>query len=554
MYEREIKHEGLHKYRLIRGTDPNVVDQKAQAQLNQWREMWNKKVAKELEQKEKKKQAEKIEEKKTLAVQQTEEAQELLQNIENTLLYTLPRHDAINWEGLKDHSTYSVLPPEPPVPTPVPKKPMKTDHKYEPILNIFEQWLRSLREKKAEEMKAKFHRDIVAWEKEKEEIEKENKEAELTYKKKLNQWQEGKKIFEDHRDEINTAVVNQKENYMNKRPAAIVDYCDMVLANSHYPDAFPQEFDVEYNPESQVLIVDYSLPSPEEMPTLKEVKYIQSRDEFKPMHISAAAEKKLYEQLLYKITLRSLHELYEADVVNALEAIIFNGWVRSIDKATGQEVNASILSVQASKEEFLAINLAQVDPKMCFKNLKGIGSSQLHSLAPVAPIMKIDRNDPRFVSSYDVADGIEEHENIASMDWQDFENLIREIFEKEFNQSGGEVNITQASRDGGVDAVAFDPDPIRGGKMVIQAKRYTNVVGVSAVRDLYGTVLNEGAIKGILVSTADYGPDAYNFAKDKPLTLLNGSNLLHMLEKHGHKAKIDLIEAKKEMKEKEKRG
>ena len=102
-----------------------------------------------------------------------------------------------------------------------------------------------------------------------------------------------------------------------------------------------------------------------------------------------------------------------------------------------------------------------------------------------------------------------------------------------------------ASRDGGVDAVAFDPDPIRGGKIVIQAKRYTNVVGVSAVRDLYGTVMNEGATKGILVTTSNYGNDAYEFAKGKPLTLMNGANLLFLLEKHGHKAKIDLKEAKK---------
>jgi len=34
------------------------------------------------------------------------------------------------------------------------------------------------------------------------------------------------------------------------------------------------------------------------------------------------------------------------------------------------------------------------------------------------------------------------------------------------------VKVTQASRDRGVDAIAFDPDPIRGGKFVIQAKRY----------------------------------------------------------------------------------
>jgi restriction system protein len=131
------------------------------------------------------------------------------------------------------------------------------------------------------------------------------------------------------------------------------------------------------------------------------------------------------------------------------------------------------------------------------------------------------------------------------MEWEEFEQLIREVFAKEFSVNGGEVKVTQASRDGGVDAIAFDPDPIRGGKIVIQAKRYTNTVGVSAVRDLYGTVLNEGANKGILVTTADYGPDAYQFAADKPLALLNGANLLHLLEKHGHAVRIDLQEAKK---------
>ena len=136
------------------------------------------------------------------------------------------------------------------------------------------------------------------------------------------------------------------------------------------------------------------------------------------------------------------------------------------------------------------------------------------------------------------------------MDWEDFEHLIREVFANEFNSNGGEVKVTQASKDGGVDAIAFDPDPIRGGKIVIQAKRYTNTVGVAAVRDLYGTVMNEGATKGILVTTAVCGPDAYEFAKGKPLTLMNGANLLYLLEKHGHKARIDIREAKKEMKSK----
>jgi len=65
------------------------------------------------------------------------------------------------------------------------------------------------------------------------------------------------------------------------------------------------------------------------------------------------------------------------------------------------------------------------------------------------------------------------------------------------------------------------------------------------VRDLYGTVMNEGATKGILVTTTDYGPDAYEFARNKPLTLLNGSNLLFLLQKHGQQARIDIKEAKR---------
>jgi restriction system protein len=200
--------------------------------------------------------------------------------------------------------------------------------------------------------------------------------------------------------------------------------------------------------------------------------------------------------------------------------------------------------MQASREAIRAINLAKVDPKACFRQLKGVGSSKLHSVTPVAPIINLRRDDKRFITSYGVAETLNEGFNLAAMDWEDFEHLIREIFEKEFTASGGEVRVTQASRDGGVDAVAFDPDPIRGGKIVIQAKRYSHTVGVSAVRDLYGTLMNEGATKGVLVTTSDYGPDAYEFANGKPITLLNGANLLHLLEKHGTKAHINLVEAR----------
>jgi len=66
-----------------------------------------------------------------------------------------------------------------------------------------------------------------------------------------------------------------------------------------------------------------------------------------------------------------------------------------------------------------------------------------------------------------------------------------------------------------------------------------NTVGVSAVRDLFGTLQNEGASKGILVTTSGYGQASYEFAQNKPIELIDGANLLYLLSEHaGIEAKI----------------
>ena len=66
-----------------------------------------------------------------------------------------------------------------------------------------------------------------------------------------------------------------------------------------------------------------------------------------------------------------------------------------------------------------------------------------------------------------------------------------------------------------------------------------NTVGVSAVRDLFGTLQNEGASKGILVTTSGYGKASFDFAQNKPIELIDGANLLYLLSEHaGIEAKI----------------
>src|SRR5262249_31951421 len=170
-----------------------------------------------------------------------------------------------------------------------------------------------------------------------------------------------------------------------------------------------------------------------------------------------------------------------------------------------------------------------------------LGPEPQPTVVPQPRIMEIKRDDDRFVESKDVLNELNPEDNLAAMDWENFEHLIRELFEQVFKKSGGEVRVTQASRDRGVDAIAFDPDLIRGGKFVIQAKRYNMVVPVSAVRDLYGTMIAEGATKGILVTTSHFGRDSREFAKDKPITLIDGANLVHLFQEHGHNLHIELL-------------
>lgn len=162
-------------------------------------------------------------------------------------------------------------------------------------------------------------------------------------------------------------------------------------------------------------------------------------------------------------------------------------------------------------------------------------SKRPSDLAPVRPVLEFDMVDKRFIEETDVLSGLDQRPNLLELTPGEFEALIQNLFSK----MGLDTKQTRPSRDGGVDCVAFDPRPIFGGKVVIQAKRYRNTVDVSAVRDLFGTMQNEGASKGILVTTSGYGPASYEFATGKPLELIDGSNLLYLLTEHaGMEAKI----------------
>jgi restriction system protein len=558
LWRKTIYHRGLKASRVVRGSTSQEVELRAQLQLDAWDQRWRKAQQSAAKLELRQQAALAGSGKKELALQRTREAEAELAALGNILREGIETDHVLDWDSLKSHAPFSTPRPKAAPSVPMPQPPAPRNLVSVATLSFWDKLIPSRGARKISAAAQKtasaqeeFRKEQQLWEELKDQVEQSNKKKRELHLVDVKNWDEEKLSFERLQQEQHAKVDSWRVAYQQKQSDVLTDYWELVLSRSEYPDSFPKSLLLDYLPDSRVLILEYHLPDISCLPTLKELKYIATRDQFQEVRVSDAWLNRTYDDVLYQITLRTIYELFQSDSVDVVGAVVFNGWVNSIDKSTGHEVNACVLSVEATKEEFMQINLANVEPKACFRKLKGVSGSKLTSLSAVKPILQLNKEDKRFVPSYEVAADLDSSVNLASMDWLDFENLIREIFEKEFSQNGGEVKITQASRDGGVDAIAFDPDPIRGGKIVIQAKRYTNPVGVSAVRDLFGTVHNEGATKGILVTTSDYGPDAYEFAKGKPLTLLSGSELLYLLQRHGHKAKIDLAEAKRFLAEQE---
>lgn len=311
---------------------------------------------------------------------------------------------------------------------------------------------------------------------------------------------------------------------------SVKSYFELVLGSSSWPDGFPQQFTLAYDRESKLLGVDYMLPDWSAVPEAKAFRYVKARDLIESTPETAAKRRALYASIVAQSALRVLHELFEADRRGHVETVALNCMVDTIDRATGSRIVPCILSVRTTSAVFKAINLAEVDPVACLKGLSAAMSPSPAELAPVRPVLELKMVDPRFITETDVLSQLDQRPNLMELTPGEFESLITNLF----TRMGLEARLTQASRDGGVDCVAYDPRPIFGGKVVIQAKRYKNTVGVSAVRDLFGTMQNEGASKGILVTTSGYGSAAFQFAEGKPIELLSGANLLYLLAEHAN--------------------
>ncbi|MGH8390526.1 MAG: restriction endonuclease [Pseudomonas sp.] len=304
------------------------------------------------------------------------------------------------------------------------------------------------------------------------------------------------------------------------------------LAMSIYPDNMQGSCAAMYRPEAGELLVEYELPRQSAVPIVAAYRYVRSKDFVQPEPRKEAEIKKLYEELIARVALRTLAEAFDIAPVTLVSGIVFNGYVSAKDRATGKPIRPLLISIHATRDAFAEILLdePELDPVMCLRGyLNAVISPHPYDFEAVRPVIQFDLSKYKFVEEMDVVAGLDSRPDLLTLKPVEFEHLIRQLFEA----IGMKSWVTQASRDEGVDGVAVNEDPIVGGLCVIQAKRYSKIVGLEAVHALAGVMNDKCAAKGVLVTTSWVGKASRDFAaRNGRIEIIEGRHLKAMLLEH----------------------
>jgi restriction system protein len=425
----------------------------------------------------------------------------------------------------------------------VPQKPMKEDFRYSLIPRWYHKIFKFIEKNDKSKLNSLYNYDleqyIIAFNK-CEKIRKENTDKKKNYEKKV---KEKEKIFYGIK-KMNHVLYNNYKFSINKKD--IIIYFKTLLNNYLEINKIFKKinFEIDFDCEDGTLIVNFVFPEETEFPKNKEVKIIKTKISYKEISFTQKEFNELMKSTFYSLYLGIINEIIKFDTHNKIKNIVLNGFYKGIDKRTGKPFNVCIMTSKIFTSDFEEINLDNIEPKETFKYLSGRGVPDPDNIVKVEPIRFFNKSEYRLIDSDEVLSSLSSETNLAAVSWQDFETLIKDVFELEFKEQNIEIRNTQHSNDGGIDVVAFNSTPYSEGVILLQAKRYTNTVSPEPVRALKGAMDQHKAVRGILVTTSDFGGSSREFAQNHNITLINGDHLLELLKKHGYDFHIDLKQAK----------
>ena len=139
-------------------------------------------------------------------------------------------------------------------------------------LGLLDRLFPSRKTKKVAQAQTLYEADHARWESKVKAIDAAYAKASAEFEEATKKWKTDKAAFLEAQRKRNEEIDAHRVAYLSKQPEEIVDYCDLVLSGSEYPETFPKSWQLEYRPDTRMLLVEYSLPNADAIPRLKEVK------------------------------------------------------------------------------------------------------------------------------------------------------------------------------------------------------------------------------------------------------------------------------------------
>ena len=325
----------------------------------------------------------------------------------------------------------------------------------------------------------------------------------------------------------NRTIEATRDGLVLRDRESVEAYLQIVLSHSPLSNDVPRQVEVAYSPRGEQAVVRFELPTAEVVPRVASYSYIGTTGETRKKTRPDAEFRRLYRSVVSQIALLYMRDLLEADP--HLENVELGGHVHAINPGTGQREYSCLISFAVDRERYASLNLRDVTPDACLTHLNALVSRHPHAVEAVRPVRDFDLARYSFVESVDVIAGLDSRPDLTQMTPTEFEHFVRQLFEAR----GLEGWTTERTGDDGVDAVVLNRDPMVGGLTIVQAKKYTRVLGVNHIRELVGAMDEKRAGRGILVTTSWFASGCWTkAAANGRVELIDGPRLRHLCQEH----------------------
>lgn len=164
---------------------------------------------------------------------------------------------------------------------------------------------------------------------------------------------------------------------------AVQEYVSIVLSRSVYPECFPVSHEFAFDSSAKELTLTVTVPTPTELPSVKEYKYARAKDEIVETGLSQKERKDRYASAVCQVALRTMHEVFEADRDQRIQTIALSVGVDGVDAATGQPKHIALVAVASDRSSFTTFDLANVVPLATLRHLKGLVSKNPFDLVEI---------------------------------------------------------------------------------------------------------------------------------------------------------------------------